>query len=224
MGDARVEMAHRRQGQAREARLEIVATLYRRGWSVRAIREEVMRRLGLATYSLSTVRSDRDRLLAEWRDNRLKDMDALLTLELERIDEAVRELWDQWEKSKTDRTTTDQRAKARPASVPIRDGRGNPVKGPDGRPLYEPGKFRTTEQEKLDREVVGLGDPAYLREIRKWLERRDKLLGLNAPERVDIGGGMSFSALLVESGMLADAEAEAGLAPGDPAKEPETAV
>ncbi len=217
MNERKIDVAHRRQGQEREARLEIVAELYRRGWSVRMIRGEVMRRLGLATYSLWTVRKDRDRLLAEWRDARLKDMDALLALELERIDEAVRELWDQWEKSKNNRTATEKRKRGRPTRNPRVDENGNPVLGPDGRQVVER-QIETTESWESGREVAGLGDPAYLREIRKWLERRDRLLGLNAPERVDVSGGLSFASLLVESGMLSDAEAEAG--PGTAGTDP----
>ncbi|MCD8312683.1 MAG: hypothetical protein LUC24_00810 [Bacteroidales bacterium] len=206
-----VYAAHRRQNQMMEDRLNIVSKLYRRGYSLNETRREVMRQLGLKTYSLSTVRKDRDRLLKEWREERIKDTDALLDLELERIDEAVRELWEQWERSKADSTSTERRAEGTPDLAPARDANGKLIYNPDGSVLMVPGKMKTRRQSQTSREAARLGDPAYLREIRKWLERRDRLLGLNAPEKVDISGDMSFSALLMESGMLDEAEDVAGL-------------
>ena len=58
--------------------------------------------------------SDIQSLLEEWRENRIEDMDAALQLELERIDDTVRELWKQWEKSKTDYTKTARKQKGSP--------------------------------------------------------------------------------------------------------------
>ena len=87
--------------QAKEGRLEIVSKLYRRGYSLRKICSEVKEVLQLNTYSLSTAQSDVKTLLEEWRAARLENVDDLVQVELERIDEAVQELWQQWEVSKT---------------------------------------------------------------------------------------------------------------------------
>ena len=108
------KLQDRRQQQVKLARLEIVATLYKRGHSIRSIRAEVMKRLGLKTYAIGTVHSDIQSLLEEWRESRIEDMDLALQLELERIDDTVRELWEQWEKSKTDYTKTARRQKGSP--------------------------------------------------------------------------------------------------------------
>jgi len=94
------ETANRKSLQAREGRLALVAELYRRGHSLRQIRAAVMERQQLATYSLDTVHRDVKLLLAEWREARRTDTAAAAELELERVDEAVRELWEQWERSK----------------------------------------------------------------------------------------------------------------------------
>ena len=83
----------------REGRLVIVAELYKKGYSCRQISEEVMKRLDLASYSTSVVHRDIQVLLKEWRSGRLEDMDDAIQLELERIDDTVRELWGQWERS-----------------------------------------------------------------------------------------------------------------------------
>lgn len=189
-----------RRNQFKAARLEIVSQLYKRGYSVRAIRAEVMRRLDLKTYSTGTVHGDIKTLLAEWRESRLEDMDDALQLELTRIDDTVRELWEQWEKSKEDYTKTQRKRKGAPARNANQD---NSIEG----------GIRTFSVEEKTLNVVGLGNPAYISEIRQQLAERRKLLGLYAPEKRDIQGGMSFSAFLMESGMIDDAEQEAGLKP-----------
>lgn len=180
----------KKRNQLKLARLEIVAQLYKRGYSIRKIQSEVVKRLELKTYSLATVHKDIQTLLDEWRENRIEDMDAALQLELERIDDTVRELWEQWEKSKTDYTKTARKQKG----SPTRDNQTGQT------------SIRTYQTERTETEVIRLGDPSYISEIRQQLAERRKLLGLYAPEKKDISGGVSFASFLIESGMLDDAE------------------
>lgn len=180
----------KKRNQLKLARLEIVAQLYKRGYSIRKIQSEVVKRLELKTYSLATVHKDIQTLLDEWRGNRIEDMDAALQLELERIDDTVRELWEQWEKSKTDYTKTARKQKG----SPTRDNQTGQT------------SIRTYQTERTETEVIRLGDPSYISEIRQQLAERRKLLGLYAPEKKDISGGVSFTSFLIESGMLDDAE------------------
>lgn len=184
----------KKRQQVKLARLEIVATLYKRGYSIRKIQSEVMKRLALKTYAIATCHSDIQSLLEEWRENRIEDMDAALQLELERIDDTVRELWEQWEKSKTDYTKTARKQKGSPA----RDNETGQT------------SIRTYQTERTETEVIRLGDPSYISEIRMQLAERRKLLGLYAPEKKDIQGGMSFTSFLIESGMLDEAEQQGG--------------
>ena len=169
----------------REGRLPIIAQLYRRGYSYRQIRSEVMARLDLDTYGIGTLHNDIKYLLSQWRESRLEDIDDAIQLELQRIDEAVRELWSQWEQSKEQQTETKKCKKSLAGGAG-----GNP-------PVAE-----STEK----RVKGGLGDVSYIAEIRKQLMERRKLLGLYAPEKKDISGDLSFASFLVESGQLADAE------------------
>lgn len=185
----------KKKNQVKLARLEIVSNLYKRGYSYRKIREEVMKRLDLSTYSLQTVKNDVQTLLEEWRESRLEDTDELVTLELARIDDTCRELWEQWEKSKTDYNKTQRKQKGSPS----RDAETGQT------------SIRTYQTERTETEVICLGDPSYIAEIRKQLEERRKLLGLYAPEKKELSGGLSFASLLVESGMIDEAEEEAGL-------------
>lgn len=184
----------KKKNQVKLARLEIVSNLYKRGYSYRKIREEVMKRLDLSTYSLQTVKNDVQTLLEEWRESRLEDTDELVTLELARIDDTCRELWEQWEKSKTNYNKTERKQKGSPS----RDAQSGQT------------SIRTYQTERKETEVIALGDPAYIAEIRKQLEERRKLLGLYAPEKKDINANGSFAAYLIESGMIDEAEQEAG--------------
>lgn len=186
----------KKQSQLKLARLEIVAAMYKRGHSYRQIQAEVMKRLDLKAYSLQTIHADIKTLLEEWRECRIEDMDAALQLELERIDDTVRELWSQWEKSKEDysRTTNTRR--------------GAPSKNKDKKQSENSIETYSVEEQRTN--VVGLGNPAYISEIRQQLSERRKLLGLYAPEKKDISGGVSFSSFLIESGLLDDAEQQSG--------------
>lgn len=180
----------KKRNQVKLSRLDIVAEMYKRGNSIRKIQAEVMKRLGLESYSTKTVHSDVQTLLKEWRENRLENIDFALQLELERIDDTVRELWAQWEKSKQDYTKMSSKRK------------GAPVKDK----ATGASSLKTYQKEETETEVIRLGDVSYIYEIRQQLAERRKLLGLYAPEKKDITGEFSFAAFLMESGMLDDAE------------------
>lgn len=158
MSEAQVK----RRRQMKLARLEIVGQLYKRGTSYRQIQAEVMARLDLPHYSLDTVSRDVKTLLAEWRENRIADIDEAVQLELERIDDAVAELWSQWEKSKEDGVKKSRRRRASKAG-----------EGQNGNAV----------EERSESDVVGLGNPAYIAEIRQQLVERRKMLGLYSPEK-----------------------------------------
>lgn len=184
------KMQQQRRNQLKIARLEIVSQLYLRQHSVRQIRAEVMKRLDLKTYSTSTVQNDIKTILEELQQQRLDNAEYALQAELERIDETCRELWSQWEKSKEDYIRSSKKKK------------GTPQFGDEG------GKTKTTSIETKEQNVVGLGNVAYIAEIRQQLQERRKLLGLYAPEKKEIAGELSFANLLMESGMLDEAEAQ----------------
>ncbi|MCF0187928.1 MAG: hypothetical protein HUK04_00315 [Bacteroidaceae bacterium] len=179
-------MANKRREQAKLARLEIVSQLYLRQNTVRQIQAEVMKRLGLASYSTSTVQKDIKTVLKELQEFRLDNMEYVLQLELERIDDACRELWEQYQRSKEDRKEK------------ITERKGVPTFGSDSHAT------KTTEIKQKERDVLGLGDPRYIAEIREQLKERRKLLGLYAPEKKEVSGEMSFAAMLMESGVIGD--------------------
>lgn len=158
--------------QKRQARLEIVSELYKRGMSVRKIAKEVQVRLQLdRTPSTQTIFADIQLLLAEWREYRITNTDELVQLELERIDDAIVELWDAWNKSKEDYEQMQAKQK------------GAPTVGKDGK---KKSNIYQTEQQR--KEIRKYGDVSYISEIRQQLQERRKLLGLYAAEKKELTG------------------------------------
>lgn len=92
---------NQKQRQKRLARLEIVAELFKKGYSVRQICQEVQVRLQLPKLpSPNLIQQDKKLLLEEWRENRLANTDEYMTLALARIDDCLIELWEAWEKAR----------------------------------------------------------------------------------------------------------------------------
>lgn len=175
--------------QAQIVRLDIIAQLYKRGYSYRQIREEVMARLDLQAYSLHTVYKDVNALLAEWRETRIENLDHAVQLELERIDEVTREAWEAWEKSKQggDKVRTKQTGVPQP---PGEDGDGGD------------GGIATIRLERTSEEINANGDPRYLEIIHKNAMERRKLLGLYSPDKKEIAGDLSFTNLLMQTSIV----------------------
>ncbi len=118
-------------------------------------------------------------------------------MELERIDDCVRELYAQWEKSKQDYTKRAIKRKGRPTDKADKTDNDSDDKDAAA-------KIKTYQREDTTTEVIMLGDVSYISEIRQQLAERRKLLGLYAPEKRDITGDLSFTALLMESGVIDD--------------------
>jgi hypothetical protein len=169
--------AQKRMSHVKQGRMVIVADLYKRGWSIRKIADEVKARMG-TTCSTKTIWNDINDLLKEWQAARIQDTDARLQLELERIDDCVAELWEQWDKSKEDWT----REHNKRIGVPVAASDGNG--GQDGQQV----EIQTVKREHLEENVVGLGNPAYIAEIRQQLAERRKLLGLYAATKSEVTG------------------------------------
>ena len=160
---------------AQIARLEIVANFYKRGYSFREIRAEVMNRLNLATYSLDTLHKDVHRLLDEWQKYRVSKTEQVIQLELQRNDEIIKEAWLAWDKSKTDYEKRVAKQQGLPAKKGTQDGQG----GNDER-------IETTKIEQQRELIRKYGDPRYLEVILKAEERNAKLLGYDKPIKVDV--------------------------------------
>ena len=117
----------KKRQQVKLARLEIVATLYKRGYSIRKIQSEVMKRLALKTYSIATCHSDIQSLLEEWRENRIEDMDAALQLELNALTTPSGNCGNS---GRSQRRTTRKQPGSRKALLPVTTKQGRPPYAP----------------------------------------------------------------------------------------------
>lgn len=156
--------------QLQIVRMDILASLYKRGYSYREMREEVMARLDLQSYSLQTVHKDINRLLAEWRETRIEDVDLAVQLELERIDDIIKEAWEAWVKSKEDY----EKIRAKQQAVPGSSDGDNEIS--------------VVKMEQSKENVQSCGDPRFLEVIHRNLMERRKLLGLYASTKTEITG------------------------------------
>lgn len=158
----------RKDKQIAQARRVIVADCYKRGLTIRQTCDQVMVQMGLDKLpSTKAIFNDRHALLKEWKEERIESTDDLVQLELQRINEAIVELWEAWKKSKTDFKAKFSKRKGE-----------LPKGGKDSS-----GSITTTQLEQGEKEEINFGDPRYITEIRNQLIERRKLLGLYAPEK-----------------------------------------
>lgn len=150
-----------------ESRLNILAKLYKHGYTYREMQKEVMTRLDLKAYSLYCVKQDVDRLLKEFREERHMDEEANIGDALARLNEMLREAWSSWEQSKENYNLTNTTQKG----VPNQDG------GQGG------GGIVTLAVEQRSKEVHQQGDPRFLEIIYKLNCERNKILGVYAPDK-----------------------------------------
>ena len=160
--------------QVKEARLQIVSELWLKGWSCRNIALEVTKRLQLTTpCNKSTIKRDKDLLLKQWHEDNMGNVEDWVQLELARIDDCIYELWQEWEKSKTD--VTRHKAEREEVELTLKE---------EGKKTKMPAAKLKQKQEQ----VLGVGNVAYIAEIRQQLVERRKLLGLYKPEKQEITG------------------------------------
>lgn len=163
--------------QIREARLVIVADLYKQGFSLREIAKEVMVRMGLEKEpNATTIQKDQKKLLEVWRRQRMADTEQLIELELSRIDYACTQLWKAWFKSCENNEARFSKQK------------GVVEKNQPGTKPPDNPKIKPTYMEKGTKEEINFGDSRYISEIRQQQAERRKLLGLYAPDHKVLTG------------------------------------
>jgi hypothetical protein len=139
----------------READYERISDLYLRG----RYQSDIAAELGL---SQGQVSQDIKVIQKRWQDKTALNLDEAKQRELTRIDLLEREFWSAWESSKTERT------KARQESGDKKDANGRPI-------------VTKASMEKEQRD----GNPAFLQGVMTCIDRRCKLLGLDAPVKND---------------------------------------
>lgn len=174
-------MASNRSKRQREADLEREAELYLQGKTQVQMAE-------IIGVSRTAIRHDLKTIRKRWIDAQVRDYDLATVEQLRRIDLAEAKAWQGWENSVRDRSRIVK-------------------EGTEGDADSKKGKKRTKIQittEQTD------GDPRWLNIILSCVDRRCKILGLDAPTRQELSGPQG-APLKVESlnvGALTDEELE----------------
>jgi hypothetical protein len=169
----RPKMCKRTKDQ-REVDLAFCSNLFLRGYTYREISErlnEENARRGVGyTITKQMVYWDMQQLLIEWKRERMENIDDYVTQELRKLDKMEVELWEAWERSKTGKTREKNRQNAKPRKV-LEDG---------DNPEYYGYEETTTE--------TSAGNPRFLDLLLNVQQRRAKMLGFDAPIKVEIPG------------------------------------
>ena len=112
----------------------------------------------------STVSRDLVALHGEWKKSALLDFNEAKARELAKVDRLEREYWEAWERSKQGQKRTT-------------------VKGRGGSEDDEP-----THKEKSVTLDEGTGDPRFLQGVQWCIDRRCKVLGVDAPQKLEHTG------------------------------------
>lgn len=114
---------------------------------------------------------DLQQCLIEWKRERLETIDEYVTQELRKLDKMEQQAWEAWEVSKTGKQRTKEKT-----------NRGRPIKtdATDGDPEYY-GYDETTVE-------TSAGNPRFLDLLLNIQQRRAKMLGFDAPIKIEIPG------------------------------------
>ena len=115
----------------------------------------------------STVSRDIAALQEAWRESSLVDIDEAKARELAKVDRLEREYWDAWERSCEDAETLRQEGSSE-----------------------KPSKVVKTSHPRN-------GDPAFLRGVQWCIERRCKIIGVDAPSELKHSGSIRFDAVAI---------------------------
>ena len=151
--------------------------MYLNGHTQAAIAKEIGISRQMVSKDLQTIRQ-------RWKESAIKDFDALKEQELKKIDATEREAWECYRRSQRDRQRT----------VTERAGTGNPDDAKPGR-----AKAQVTK-EQAD------GDPRFLKIILECIDKRCKILGLDAPDKQELSGVVEVQGVDVKR--LTDEELE----------------
>jgi len=164
---------NKRSEEQRDYDLSFCSKLFLKGYSYRDIvaklNEDLKRREMPYTIGLSMVFYDLQQILIEWKRERLDNIDDYVTQELKKLDKIEIELWEAWEASKNGKVREKNRTSAKPKKVLSEDEKTGDYYG------YDEKSIETSS-----------GNPRYLDLLLNVQQRRAKLLGFDAPIKIDV--------------------------------------
>ncbi|UFK27423.1 hypothetical protein [Elizabethkingia phage TCUEAP2] len=165
---------NKRNAEQREYDILFCSNLFLRGYSYReiqkALNEDLAKRETGYTIALSMVYYDLQQALIEWKRERFDNVDDYVTQEIRKLDKMEVEAWNAWEASKTGKARTKSRNSKKPNKVDAE--------------VNDPGYYGYTEEAT----ETSSGNPRFLDLLLNIQQRRAKLLGFDAPIKIDIPG------------------------------------
>jgi hypothetical protein len=155
--------AKKRTRGEREADMVNISQLYIQGWSHQAITNKLNAERHY-TLTRSQISHDIQCILDRWRKAYLVDVNEAQIRELARLDELENQYWQAWERSQHDAIITQE--------IDIKDELSG-------------GQSYTRKKRVLNKEKQ-TGQDSYLLGIQRCIELRCKILGLDAPAKVEI--------------------------------------
>jgi len=125
------------------------------------IQADIAAEIGMAQ---QTVSNDIKALQKDWLASALIDFNEAKSQELAKVDRLEREYWQAWERSCEDAETITEKARA------------------------SKGSERPDSVEKTKQAKGQAGDPRFLNGVQWCIDRRCKILGIDAASKVDISG------------------------------------
>lgn len=165
-------MGRNRHPAKRQSDLVKEATLYLRGYSLWDISQEVGVTTTQVSLDIKTIRK-------QWQEHYLRDFNQWVNEQLAKLDHVEIEAWKAWEESKEQVVKTSTKEK----EIEINDGE-----------TTIPGLGRETAVTEEQR----YGDPRYLEIIGRTIERRCKILGIEAPQKHLVGIGRANETELLD--------------------------
>ena len=166
---------NKRSEEQRAYDLAYCSNLFLRGYSYRDIAQSLnadlaKREVGY-TITFQMVYYDLQQCLIEWKRERFDNIDDYITQELRKLDKIETELWEAWENSKTGKRREKNRTSAKPRKVLTEDEKTADWYGYD----------ETTNE-------TSAGNPRFLDLLLNIQQRRAKMLGFDAPVKIEIPG------------------------------------
>lgn len=147
-----------------------IADLYLQGWIQADIAAE-------CEINQSTVSRDLKALHQQWLDSALVDISFAKAQELAKIDRLEREYWTAWERSCENAETETRKAKGKARQYQDE----------------ETGQFVAEQPAEVTKQSKGqAGDPRFLAGVQWCIERRCKLLGIDAPQKLEHSGAVDL--------------------------------
>lgn len=163
---------NKRTEEQRDYDILFCSNLFLRGYTYReivaALNADLLKRNAGYTISLAMVYYDLQQTLIEWKRERLDNIDDYVTQELRKLDAMEQQAWEAWEVSKTGKQRTKEKT-----------NKGRPIKT-DADPEYYGYNETATE--------TSAGNPRFLDLLLNIQQRRAKMLGFDAPVKIEIPG------------------------------------